>query len=303
MKIFVDKTLTLRGHNDSVYNLQGDETHEEVYSSAGDGMIVRWDLREQAKGTVVAKFRNSVYAFHCMPGGRRLLAGHNYHGVHLIDLSEKRELASAAITSAPIFDIKAHDGRAFVATGDGQLIVLDVDDLSVVRKVQVSDKSLRTLAINAPAGEIAIGSSDNQIRILDLHSLTQKFRINAHRLSVFALVYSPDGAQLLSGSRDARIKVWDTATYGLHESIAAHMFAINDIVFSPDNGYFATCSMDKTIKIWDAVQFKLLKVIDKARHDGHTTSVNRLLWKHHGNALISCSDDRTIAAWHLHHNL
>jgi WD40 repeat protein len=42
-----------------------------------------------------------------------------------------------------------------------------------------------------------------------------------------------------------------------------------------------------------------LKVIDKGRHAGHGTSVNKLLWTSFKNQLVSASDDRTISAWDL----
>jgi WD40 repeat protein len=38
-------------------------------------------------------------------------------------------------------------------------------------------------------------------------------------------------------------------------------------------------------------------LIDKARHAGHSASVNRLLWSSFNNQLISASDDRTISIW------
>jgi WD40 repeat protein len=57
--------------------------------------------------------------------------------------------------------------------------------------------------------------------------------------------------------------------------------------------------MDKSIKVWDTNELRLLKVIDKARHAGHGTSVNKLLWTSYNNQLLSASDDRTISVWHI----
>jgi WD40 repeat protein len=108
--------------------------------------------------------------------------------------------------------------------------------------------------------------------------------------------YSPDGNFLFSGSRDARLKVWDVqAGYVQAAEVVAHMYAINHIEFSPNGKHFVTCSMDKSIKVWDLEELKLLKVIDKARHAGHGTSVNKLLWT--PGQLLSASDDRSISAW------
>jgi WD40 repeat protein len=79
----------------------------------------------------------------------------------------------------------------------------------------------------------------------------------------------------------------------------AHLYAINHLDFSPNGKHFVTCSMDKSIKVWDAEKLKLLKVIDRARHAGHGTSVNKVLWTKYQDQLLSASDDRTISVWNL----
>jgi WD40 repeat protein len=143
-----------------------------------------------------------------------------------------------------------------------------------------------------------VGYSDHYIRIFDIDTLSMKQEWPAHGNSVFTLRYSPDGNFLFSGSRDARLKVWDVqAGYLQTAEIVAHMYAINHIEFSRDGKHFVTCSMDKSIKVWDLEELKLLKVIDKARHAGHGTSVNKLLWNH--DLLLSASDDRSISAWDI----
>ncbi len=56
----------------------------------------------------------------------------------------------------------------------------------------------------------------------------------------------------------------------------------------------------ESIKVWNnANDLRLLKVIDKGRHAGHGTSVNKLLWTSFKDQLVSASDDRTISAWDL----
>jgi WD40 repeat protein len=57
--------------------------------------------------------------------------------------------------------------------------------------------------------------------------------------------------------------------------------------------------MDKSIKVWDMAALKLLKVIDRSRHAGHGTSVNKVLWTNYDDQLLSASDDRTISVWKL----
>jgi WD40 repeat protein len=185
-----------------------------------------------------------------------------------------------------------------VASGDGMITCVELEKLSIVQKKRQSEKNARTIAIHEGRGEIAVGYSDHFIRIFDIDTLTLKQEWSAHSNSVFTVRYSPDGKFLFSGSRDARLKVWDVqAGYLLVTEIVAHMYAINHIEFSPNGKHFVTCSMDKSIKVWDLEELKLLKVIDKARHAGHGTSVNKLLWN--SNLLLSASDDRSISAWDI----
>lgn len=303
--IQIDKLHTLKGHKEGVYALSHGPKPVDFFSGAGDGMVVRWNLEDAENGKVIAKVSASVYAIHYEPERNNLIIGENYEGLHVINLDTKKELAAVRITGSAIFDIKTYQEKIIVASGDGIINILNYQKLTVQKQLKESKQSARSIAINPLTKEMAVGFSDHKIRIYDLKTYTLKYEIEAHTNSVFTLTYSPDYQWLLSGSRDAHLKVWDVNThYRMHVSIVAHMYCVNHIAFSPDGKYFASCSMDKTIKIWDSAQFKLLKVIDKARHAGHATSVNRLLWSRYGNEnhknpLISASDDRSISVWQV----
>jgi WD40 repeat protein len=290
--IEVQKLRSLSGHRDAVYTVVAGEKSSHFFSGAGDGMVVLWDLKSPEEGDVVAKLPNSIYALHCYRGG--LVVGHNYEGIHLIDWQARKEVSSLKMTEAAIFDIQSHGDDLFVASGDGALTV--VRNNAVRSRLVYSQKSARTIAIGR--GEVAVGYSDNFIRVFDLDGYSLKKEWQAHTNSVFTLRYSPDGRFLLSGSRDARLKAWDPSDdYRLTGEVVAHMYAINSLSFSPDGKHFVTCSLDKSIKLWDADQLRLLKVIDKARHAGHGTSVNKLLWTAFDGQVVSASDDRTISIW------
>ena len=303
MKITVQKRYTLTGHNDCIYNLKHGENEHIVYSAAGDGMVVRWDLNDPEKGKLVAKMNASVYAIRFVPEFQTLIIGQNYQGIHLINIGDPQSRRSLKLTETQIFDIQYFDHQILVGTGDGLILVVDYDNLTVVKKLKVSDKSVRSIAINTELGDMAVGLSDNSIRIFALKDFMPKYRIDAHKLSVFTVEYSKDNRYLVSGSRDAHLKFWDTNVhYSLKDSIVAHMYAINSISFSDDGRFFATGSLDKTMKIWDAKARKLLKVIDRARYGGHVSSVNKILWLKRSFDLLSASDDKTIKLWDLQFN-
>jgi len=263
-------------------------------------MVAAWDLLNPETGTLIAKLPNSVYALCHVADNDVLVAGHNYDGIHLLDWKNKKEIGSLQLTKAAIFDIQSHQQFLFVATGDGNLLKVDSKSLIVTQQTQTTDKSARTISINHDSGELAVGYSDHCIRVFDLDTMTLKHAWTAHNNSVFTLRFSPNGKYLYSGSRDARLKVWDAQkAYIQVEEVVAHLYAINHLDFSPDGKHFVTCSMDKSVKVWESEKIRLLKVIDRARHAGHGTSVNKVLWTAFHDQVISGSDDRTISVWSI----
>lgn len=300
LKLHIQKLDTFSGHRDAVYTLAPGAEPALLYSAGGDGQVIEWDLRKPDLGRLVARVPASVYALAFDAARGHLWLGQNFEGVHRIDPVEKREIGSVKITSTAIFDLLVHQSTAFAALGDGTLVVLDVETLAIRKHVRAGNLPARCLAYNPAADELAVGYSDATVKIFDARSLALKFVINAHAHSVFTVRYTSDGRTLLSGSRDARLKAWSVAEgYALQQEVVAHLFAINHLTFSPDGRFLASASMDKSVKVWNPADLRLLKVIDRARHAGHGTSVNKLLWTSHENQLLSASDDRTVSVWRV----
>lgn len=303
-KIRVSKLKSFTGHRDCIYTLERSSEPAVFFSGAGDGLVAKWNLSDSEDGQLIAQLPNSVYALHFYEPENQLIIGQNFEGIHLIDLTINKEIKSLKLGKHAIFDMRSYGQRLFAGTGDGTVFVVDLSSWQILKQLRNAEKSARSIAINPKQGEVAVAYSDNRIRIYDLDSFALKYVLEAHNNSVFTIKYSPDFRYLLSGSRDAHLKIWDTAKkYQLADDIVAHMYAINNIDFSPNEKYFVTCSMDKSIKVWEAESFKLLKVIDKSRHAGHGTSVNKLLWTDYNDLLLSASDDRSISVWDINVNL
>ena len=296
-KIQVNKLHSLTGHNDAIYALAENKQKEFFYTGAADGMVVEWNLDRPKDGKLLARLDNSVYSLHVDSTRNWLIIGHNNEGIHVIDLESKKEIWNLKITSSAIYDIKVWCNYLFAGTGDGVVIVVDLVQKAVYKHLKLSEKSVRVMAIHPFKEELAIGLSDHSVKIFALKDYFPIADLSGHTNSVFALDYSPNGEYLVSGGRDAQLKIWETPGYSFKENIAAHLFAINYLSFRKDGKFFVTCSMDKSIKLWNAETFRLLKVIDKGRHAGHGTSINKLVWSKYNNQVIAVSDDRSISIW------
>ena len=298
MEINLEKIDTFTGHKDCVYALSEGQLANTFYSASGDGMIVEWNTIKSDLGKPIAKIDNSIYAMHLLPAKNHLWIANNTEGLHLIDTIEKKEILNVKLGKVSIFDINATDHNLIVGDNIGFIHILDLETNKFIKHIEAAQKSARSIAINTKRNEMAVGCSDWKIRIYDLNTFELKKTLESHKNSVFSVKYFSDENLMISGGRDAHLKVWNE-NYELIEDIPAHLFAINDIIYLNDHQLIASCSMDKSIKIWDSQNFKLLKVIDKAKHASHGTSVNKLLWKPESQVLLSASDDRTISMWKL----
>src|SRR6478735_2735056 len=169
-KVEVSRLHTLKGHHDAVYTLEAGKESHQIFSGSGDGMVVAWNLTNPEEGELIAKLPHSVYALHYLPDEGLLVAGHNYEGIHFIDVHQKKEVKSLKMTTAAIFDIKSFEKNLFVATGDGMITVIDHEQMVIRAKLHEAEKSARSIVVNPVRKEFVVAYSDNHIRIFDIET-------------------------------------------------------------------------------------------------------------------------------------
>lgn len=260
---------------------------------------MQWNTRTKGDGKLIVQVNRPVYSMYLDTEQNRLLCGTASGNLHVIDLALGKEVRNIEAHTLGIFDIKATANHLITAGGNGSICVWDKTNLNLLYTIAASDKSARVIAMHPNGKEFAVGFSDFHIRIYSTETFKPLYELKAHTNSVFALSYSPDGTHLYSGGRDVQLKSWDIQNAFENKlNIAAHTLHINAIAFSPNAQLYATVSMDKTLKIWETQTDTLLKVIDKQRNDGHTTSVNKVLWLNDAE-VITCSDDRVVMMWKI----
>lgn len=298
-KISVNKTGHFSGHTNSIFTLILSMNPNHVYTAGADGYIVEWDLLNKGDGVVICRLTKPVYSMLLLPESQQLLVGTSGGNLHVIDLTQNKEIKNIELHQQGIFDMKLLGTSVITAGGDGLLTLIDAKTFALKSKIKSSNKSARAIAINPNGLDFAVGFSDHLIRIYDANTFDLIQELKGHTNSVFTLCYSPNGQYLLSGGRDVQLKRWEVKEqYQLINNIAAHTLHINHIVFNPDGNYFVTASMDKTIKIWHSETFELLKVVDKVRNDSHLNSINKLLWVKSAQ-FASISDDKIMMLWEL----
>lgn len=301
MALHLRSIARLTGHDGAIFALSHFLDERYFLSAGGDGWVVQWDLAEPELGKLVAKVDTQVFSLCFLPDHRRIVAGNMNGGLHWIDIRRPEETRNIAHHHKGVFALLSYGDELFSAGGQGMLTRWSVAETRTIESLQLSNQSLRCLALHPDGHLLAAGASDNNIYLLNPADLSLQYRLeNAHENSVFCLRFSPDGRYLFSGGRDAHLRIWDVQQdFRPVSAVPAHLFTINDIAIHPDGQLLATASRDKTIKIWDMETYELLKVVETVRDRGHINSVNRLLWSSYHHYLLSASDDRTIGVWDM----
>lgn len=293
--IDITKLNELNGHSLAIYTLFA-EDENFIFSGGVDKNIIKWDLNNIENSKVIAKSSEAIYSIFYQKDKNILFIGTSNGKIHIIDLTQKKEIKLLQSHTNRIFDLKLFNSFLISVSADGYLGFTNINTLKTEQLIKISDDKIRSIDIKNDLALIACG--DSMVRVFDLKSMKVIHSFVAHQKSCNVVKFHPTQDIILSGGWDAQLKIWDY-NYKLIKSIPAHNFAIYSIIFSPDNKFVATCSRDKTIKVWDALNIDLPTSITRKNLEGHQFSVNKLVWPKKSNQLISASDDKKIMIWSI----
>ncbi len=209
MALIIEQVAKLKLHNGSIYSLIPGRDENSFFSAGSEGIVAEWKVDELNKPTAVAKVDGQIFALLFLPEKNYLIIGTMSGGLHVIDLTAKKEIHYITFHEQSIFDIKKYNGKIFVASKDGTLSVWDAETYQLEKVITISDQSLRVIAFNPIKNEAAIGCSDNHIYLLDLDEQKISAGLEGPENSVFSLCYNENGTQLIAGSRDAQLYIYD----------------------------------------------------------------------------------------------
>ncbi|MBX7109810.1 MAG: hypothetical protein K1X61_14255 [Chitinophagales bacterium] len=287
-------------HKGAVYALSHGADSSTFLSAGSEGIVLATRLNDPAQATVLARVSSQVFALLLIPEKNLLLIGTMAGGFHVFDLLQKREIHHITYHAQSVFDIKLLNDLVLVASKDGSLSVWSADNFSLQCVLNISSMSLRMIDINKQENEIAVACSDNRIYIIDALRWEVKEVLAGPANSVFCVSFIPQSRMLLAGSRDAQLYGYDLQQHLLIRQIKAHLYTINHLQPVANGQFMASASRDKTIRIWDSASLELVKSLDQLKNNGHTRSVNKLLWMPEEQVFLSAGDDSTTIAWSIH---
>lgn len=289
---------SLSGHQNPIYALANSAKPGIFFTAGNDKGIVEWSLEKMAFVKVLMPVKTSVYSLYNYQ--HQLFAGLRSGEVSIYDFTLQTVTATFQAHEKPVFDLVVIPEKLeyLTASEDGTVGIWSLKDNSLLYRIKVSRDTVRSIAISPDGSHAAFGCKDNFIRIYDLTDYSLLYELEHHTLPVTSVGYSPDGRYLISGARDAQLNFWPIPGYELKQTIPAHLFGIYGIAFHPTLPYFATASQDKSIKLWGSDDLRLYKILSVEKNtNGHTHSVNKIVWTPDGKYLLSTGDDKLIMIW------
>ncbi|KAI5776888.1 WD40-repeat-containing domain protein [Geopyxis carbonaria] len=222
----------------------------------------------------------------------------------------------------------AHDwsGRWLATAGkDNNARLWDLDTFTCAAVFTGHAESIAALALprsrpqdgshaaadRSPPAFLLTGGADRTIKKWDIAPGAPKqralFTRRAHEKDINAIDVSPDDKLFASASQDRTIKIWDTAACETVGVLRGHRRAVWSVQFAPagvtasvlggaDGTRAGTLlvsgSTDRTVKLWSLADFSCLRTLE-----GHTNSIQRVLFLNGGTQVASAGNDGLIKLW------
>ncbi|CAK78141.1 unnamed protein product (macronuclear) [Paramecium tetraurelia] len=277
-----DPTLftTLKGHKDTITALSFHPGLKSIASSANDGVVSVWQLKQPRKVYRFMGHKGQVSDVQFSPNG-------------LLIASFEGSSVSIKAHSAPV--------RSVQFSCDGQLLVSSSDDKSVKvwsvndRKFQYGFQHtnwVRSAVFSQDVRLIASGGDDRAVIIWDCDSKKEAQRYNEHIGVVYKVQFSPDSTILGSCSHDKKLKLFDVRSKRVIQHYDAHADSVLDLKFHPSGQFAMTSGADSKVKVWDLRMGKLAYTLY-----GHNGQATTCAFSNHGDYFATGGSDSMILVW------
>jgi WD40 repeat protein len=190
------------------------------------------------------------------------------------------------------------DGSQLITGGHYELLVWNVADGSVVRRITNLDERTYALAWNSTGTHLAAGGGSpgklGEVRWIDYASGQVQATFARSYDVVLDLAVRPNKNELAVASADSTIRLFDLTTMSERKLIASHADWVTSVSWSDDGTKLASASRDKTAKICDAESGDLI-----ASYPGHAAAVRGISILPESKQVVSVGADGKLQRWDI----
>jgi WD40 repeat protein len=227
--------------NNALYAICSDG--EFIYTGGLDKIVGKWDVNLNPSPPNI-RTESAVYAL-AVDKNSRMWLGLSDSALHIIDLTEKRELKNIVQHKKSIYSIQhLANGKTITSDGAGGIAVWDNSTFELERFIPFSDKKIRS--INKIEAGFLVCDAGGGVSYLDEWMNVIEESCHHEKACNTALKV---GTKIYSAGWDGHIYMLNDSL-GVDKKIPAHTGAIYQIL--DYDGFIFSASRDGSIKKWDS---------------------------------------------------
>ncbi|XP_053211929.1 transducin-like enhancer protein 3-A [Panonychus citri] len=228
---------------------------KHVYTG-GKGCVKIWDISQSGNKSHISQLDclqrdNYIRSCKLLPDGRTLIVGGEANAICIWDLGQQPRIKAELTSSAPAcyaLAISPDSKVCFSCCSDGNIVVWDLRNHSIVRQFQGHTDGASCIDISSDGSKLWTGGLDNTVRSWDLGEGRQ---LQQHDFSsqIFSLGYCPTGDWLAVGMESSNVEVLHCSKpekYQLH----LHESCVLSLKFAYCGKWFVSTGKDNMLNTW-----------------------------------------------------
>jgi WD40 repeat protein/tRNA A-37 threonylcarbamoyl transferase component Bud32 len=194
----------------------------------------------------------------------RFIAGASYLGTVTIWDIEACESTENIEVAAKIISMSwgEEDQQIALATETGDVIVADVSQNKILRRVSGHKGKVNSVSWSCEAHQIASGGDDGVLRLWDAATGELVAQESGDGKAIASVCWNHKGNLLAAAKADGSIEIWDPAKKEqTARRFSGHDGHVRNVCWSPADSQLVSAGDDRTVKIWNVDDGNLRRTI------------------------------------------